>query len=71
MHFLFADNPREIQHTKQVVIVTARVHPGESQASWMMKGLIEFITGSDPVAVVRDRSIFIGGLGPVHFKFSV
>ncbi|KAK7475648.1 hypothetical protein BaRGS_00033141 [Batillaria attramentaria] len=44
---------------KKAVVVSARVHPGESQASWMMKGLLEFVTGPDPVAQeLRDRFIF-------------
>lgn len=42
----------EKESEKKAVVVSARVHPGESQASWMMKGLLEFITGSDPVAQV-------------------
>ena len=27
------------------VLLSARVHPGESNASWMMKGLIDFLVG--------------------------
>ena len=26
------------------VVLTARVHPGESVGSWMMKGAIDFLT---------------------------
>ncbi|KAL5014989.1 hypothetical protein ScPMuIL_009259 [Solemya velum] len=44
---------------KKAVVVTARVHPGESQASWMMKGLLDFMTGTDPVAKeLRSRFVF-------------
>ncbi|KAJ8020790.1 Cytosolic carboxypeptidase 3 [Holothuria leucospilota] len=35
---------------KKGVVVTARVHPGETNSSWMMKGFLDFITSSDPVA---------------------
>eukprot|EP00057_Strongylocentrotus_purpuratus_P007590 XP_011662064.1 PREDICTED: uncharacterized protein LOC580601 isoform X4 [Strongylocentrotus purpuratus] len=35
---------------KKGIVVTARVHPGETNASWMMRGLLDFITSSDPVA---------------------
>ncbi|BFZ21529.1 hypothetical protein BsWGS_24568 [Bradybaena similaris] len=44
---------------KKAVIITARVHPGESQSSWMMKGLLEFITGPDPAArELRNKFVF-------------
>ena len=39
---------------KKFVVVTARIHPGETQASWIMKGLLEFITSCDPVAKVNS-----------------
>uniref|UniRef100_A0A8D0UNS7 tubulin-glutamate carboxypeptidase n=1 Tax=Sus scrofa TaxID=9823 RepID=A0A8D0UNS7_PIG len=40
-------------------VITARVHPGESNASWMMKGTLEFLVSSDPVAqLLRESFIF-------------
>jgi len=39
--------------------VTARVHPGETNSSYMMRGFINFITGSSPDAkVLRDNFVF-------------
>uniref|UniRef100_A0A182JUW6 Peptidase M14 domain-containing protein n=1 Tax=Anopheles christyi TaxID=43041 RepID=A0A182JUW6_9DIPT len=44
---------------KKAVIITARVHPGESPSSWMMKGLMDFITGDSYVAKkLRHKFIF-------------
>ncbi|XP_041361886.1 uncharacterized protein LOC121377854 [Gigantopelta aegis] len=44
---------------KKVVVVSARVHPGESQSSWMMKGVLDFITGPDAAAKeLRNKFIF-------------
>lgn len=34
------------------VLVTARVHPGESNSSWMMQGLINWLTSDTPHAEV-------------------
>jgi hypothetical protein len=28
---------------KPIIFVTSRVHPGESNASWMMKGLMDLL----------------------------
>lgn len=47
-------NPKEInsilqsqvvdpQREKPIVFITSRVHPGESNASWMMKGLMDML----------------------------
>ena len=37
----------------------ARVHPGESNASWVMKGTLEFLVSSDPIAdLLRKCFIF-------------
>jgi murein tripeptide amidase MpaA len=43
-------NPETLPKRKGVVI-TARVHPGESNGSWMMKGVLNFLTNTeDPAA---------------------
>jgi hypothetical protein len=44
---------------RKIVIVSARVHPGETVASWMMHGLIDFITGNSAVACeLREKIVF-------------
>ncbi|XP_063170443.1 cytosolic carboxypeptidase 4 [Candoia aspera] len=41
------------------VVLMARVHPGESNASWVMKGTLEFLLSSDPLAdLLRQCFIF-------------
>ena len=44
---------------KKGVVITARVHPGESQSSWMMKGVIEHLISDHPVAQqLRQKFVF-------------
>lgn len=53
-----SNNPVSFQK-KKAVIVSARVHPGETPSSWMMKGLMDFITGDSFVAKkLRHKFIF-------------
>jgi cytosolic carboxypeptidase protein 2/3 len=54
------DNPKSTKvNDKKGVFISARVHPGESNASWMMKGLIDFLVGNTPEArVLREKFIF-------------
>ncbi|XP_026221723.1 cytosolic carboxypeptidase 4 [Anabas testudineus] len=41
------------------IVLTGRVHPGESNASWVMKGTLEFLCSNDPVAqILREAFIF-------------
>ncbi|KAI8926625.1 hypothetical protein BC831DRAFT_221843 [Entophlyctis helioformis] len=35
---------------RKAIILSARVHPGETNSSWMMQGFIEFILGNSPQA---------------------
>ena len=44
---------------KKAVILTSRVHPGESNGSYVIKGVIEFLLSSDPIAKnLRSNFIF-------------
>lgn len=43
---------------KRAVVVTARVHPGETNSSWMMQGFLEFLLSDLPDARLL-REIFI------------
>jgi hypothetical protein len=46
-------------HDRRGVIITGRVHPGESNASWMMKGAIDFLTSDEPHAcMLRSKFVF-------------
>ncbi|KAJ0069552.1 hypothetical protein NL108_008495 [Boleophthalmus pectinirostris] len=41
------------------IVLTGRVHPGESNASWVMKGTLEFLCSNDPVAQsLRETFVF-------------
>ena len=41
-----------------MILITARVHPGETNGSWMMKGFLDYITSADPDANTL-RPVFI------------
>ncbi|XP_038655531.1 uncharacterized protein LOC119967280 [Scyliorhinus canicula] len=50
---------KEDSKTKLGVVLTSRVHPGETQASWMMKGILDFLISEEPTAKeLRQRCIF-------------
>ncbi|GLH14523.1 Cytosolic carboxypeptidase Nna1, partial [Gryllus bimaculatus] len=38
---------------KRAIVITARVHPGETPSSWMMKGFMDFLTGDSEQAKIR------------------
>lgn len=45
--------------TKKAVVVTARVHPGETNGSWMMEGFLDFLLGDSADAqLLRDTFVF-------------
>ncbi|XP_076065569.1 cytosolic carboxypeptidase 1-like isoform X3 [Oratosquilla oratoria] len=44
---------------KEVMFLTARVHPGESNSSWVMQGTIDFLLKDTPVAKdLLDKYVF-------------
>jgi hypothetical protein len=38
------------EYNKKVVLVTGRIHPGESNSSFVADGMLEFLTSADPTA---------------------
>jgi len=51
--------PHEVDVKKQGVVITARIHPGESNSSYMMKGVIDFLVSDVPEAKeLRDKFVF-------------
>jgi len=46
---------------KRGVVITARVHPGETPSSWTMKGIIDFLTGDTNRARVRRNFADLDG----------
>ncbi|KAK6191784.1 hypothetical protein SNE40_003379 [Patella caerulea] len=53
-----SQNPDDLKH-KKAVVITSRVHPGESNSSWMMKGFLDYLTGNSADAkLLRDTFIF-------------
>ena len=52
-------NPNIPLSDKPIVVLTGRVHPGETNSSWVMEGILEFLTGDTPEAEeLRNHFIF-------------
>ncbi|KAF5308101.1 hypothetical protein FQR65_LT00644 [Abscondita terminalis] len=62
VYFVTITSPRsrlKAKTDKKAIIVTARVHPAETPASWMMKGFLDFLTGDSNYAqILREKYIF-------------
>lgn len=44
---------------REIVFLTARVHPGESNASWIMYGTLKYLLSDAPAAgKLRSKYIF-------------
>ena len=54
----------EIIAKKQCILLTGRVHPGESNSSYVIQGVIEFLLSNDPIAF-KLRNIFIFKIIPM------
>ena len=54
----FSSDPVDIAIRKSIIL-TSRVHPGESNASWIMNGVIDFLISDDLNAkYLRDTFVF-------------
>lgn len=55
----FTSSPEDISE-RPAVILTARVHPGESNASYIMEGILDYLLNDiDPnAAELRNRFVF-------------
>ncbi|XP_028970678.2 cytosolic carboxypeptidase 2 isoform X2 [Esox lucius] len=44
---------------KPAVVLTARIHPGETNSSWVMRGIVNFLLGDSPdAALLREAFVF-------------
>jgi len=58
--FKLEQKSRFEQKSRPCIFLTARVHPGESNSSWIMKGIIEHLLGDTDVAkALRERFYFV------------
>jgi murein tripeptide amidase MpaA len=49
----------QLLQLRKGIVITARVHPGETNASWMMKGIIDYLVGpSLDAKILRDNFVF-------------
>ena len=54
----FTSPPAEVA-ARKVVVISARVHPGETNASWMMDGLLDAVTADTAGARALRRSLLL------------
>ncbi|KAL3667568.1 hypothetical protein V7S43_007122 [Phytophthora oleae] len=45
-----------LQDERRIVVLSARVHPGEPNSSWMMQGMLDYLTGPSTGAVILRRN---------------
>jgi murein tripeptide amidase MpaA len=55
----------EIMNKKKAIIISARVHPGETVGSWMMRGVLFFLTDPDNEEAKLLRKNFIFKIIPM------
>ena len=53
------DDDFEKNRDKKSIVITARVHPGETQSSLVMEGIIDYLVGNTPEAkILRETFVF-------------
>ncbi|XP_046456232.1 cytosolic carboxypeptidase 2-like isoform X2 [Daphnia pulex] len=59
VHVLTITSPSTEDSEKSGIVLTARVHPGETPSSWIMDGVLDFLTGPSACAQeLREKFIF-------------
>jgi len=59
LDLLTITNPENSHHDKGAIVVSSRIHPGETPASYLCHGLVEFLISNHPVAqFLRKETIF-------------
>ena len=61
---LIITSPGNKTKNKQGVVLTSRVHPGETVGSWMMKGAIDFLLSEEKEAVAL-RNLYVFKIVPM------
>ena len=60
---------------KKYIVLSARVHPGESNSSWVMRGVLQHLVSDHPDAkTLRDKFVFkiipmLNPDGVIHGRF--
>ncbi|CAH8627361.1 unnamed protein product [Schistosoma bovis] len=60
-----SDESTNINNQRPYIILTCRVHPGESNSSWIIKGLIEQLLSNDNMKINELRKMFIFKIIPM------
>jgi murein tripeptide amidase MpaA len=54
----FSSRPEEIA-IRRAIVITSRVHPGESNASFIVEGILQFLVSDEEVAkYLRNNFVF-------------
>jgi murein tripeptide amidase MpaA len=54
----FSSRPEEIA-IRRAIVITSRIHPGESNASYIVEGILLFLVSDDEVAkYLRNNFVF-------------
>ena len=79
-NYVFPEKKRPLKFKKPVVLITARVHPGETPASYAMEGVINFLLQKDDLRAHLLRSMFVFMVVPMinvdgvfhgHFRMDI
>lgn len=62
---LFPERCRPNRYNKPVILITARVHPGETPASFAMEGVIDFLLNTNDLRAHLLRKMFVVMLVPM------